>query len=165
MSTRGAVGMRYNGVEKVGYNHWDSYPSGLGISVLNWLKGKTLAKMKDIFKSIVAIKDDNYDNNLNDVWDGDNEKMNDTFRDTHDFLYDSLFCEFAYIVNLDDKTLEIYKGFNKSPGGKGRYADKFVDNLSGDRYYGVTLWLSIPLKEVFAGKWAVLTDVDRFVKG
>lgn len=29
------------------------------------------------------------------------------------FLLDGLFCEFAYIVNLDDETLEFYKGFSK----------------------------------------------------
>lgn len=32
-----------------------------------------------------------------------------------DFANDSLFCEWAWVVNLDNKTLEVFEGFNKSP--------------------------------------------------
>lgn len=31
------------------------------------------------------------------------------------FAADSLFCEYAYIVNLDTNVLEVYKGFNQEP--------------------------------------------------
>ena len=34
MGTRGAIGVRVNGKTKKHYNHWDSYPSGLGIAFL-----------------------------------------------------------------------------------------------------------------------------------
>lgn len=29
-----------------------------------------------------------------------------------EFMYDSLFCEFAYLIDLDNNTLEFYTGFN-----------------------------------------------------
>jgi len=34
--------------------------------------------------------------------------------DSEKFLKDSLFCEFAYIINLDTMELDFYEGFNKS---------------------------------------------------
>ncbi len=33
--------------------------------------------------------------------------------DSFEFLRESLFCEFAYIINLDEEKLEFYEGFNK----------------------------------------------------
>lgn len=38
-----------------------------------------------------------------------------------DFAADSLFCEYAYVLDLDNKVLEIYKGFNKGKS-KGRFS-------------------------------------------
>lgn len=44
-----------------------------------------------------------------------------------DFAGDSLFCEWAYLLNLDTDTLEVYKGFNKEVLTK------------DDRFYGAPL--------------------------
>lgn len=38
MGTRGFVTFVADGVEKTAYNHWDSYPGGLGADVLTWLR-------------------------------------------------------------------------------------------------------------------------------
>lgn len=38
MGTRGTFGFVIDGQRKISYNHWDSYPSGLGIEVLGWLR-------------------------------------------------------------------------------------------------------------------------------
>ena len=49
MSTRGAVGLIFNNEEKIGYNHFDSYPEDLGNEILTFLKDKTIDELKSIF--------------------------------------------------------------------------------------------------------------------
>ena len=40
------------------------------------------------------------------------------------FAADSLFCEFAYVIDYDANTFEMFKGFNKEPVPEGqRFAD------------------------------------------
>lgn len=41
--------------------------------------------------------------------------------DNRDFIADSLFCEWAYIVNLDTDKFEVWKGFQQSPTDYNRY--------------------------------------------
>jgi hypothetical protein len=38
MGTRGFIGFVADGGEKIAYNHFDSYPGGLGIDMLGWLR-------------------------------------------------------------------------------------------------------------------------------
>jgi hypothetical protein len=44
MGTRGFVGFVVGGAEKIVYNHFDSYLSGLGLETLHWLLGELLAE-------------------------------------------------------------------------------------------------------------------------
>ena len=66
--------------------------------------------------------------------------------DRHKFLNNSLFCEWAYIINLDTYMFEAYKGFNKNDFGKGRYSTNKSDGDDG--YYGVRLILEMPFDEI-----------------
>lgn len=51
------------------------------------------------------------------------------------FADDSLFCEWAWLINLDNKTLEVYEGFNKSPLEQG---ERFYRSQSdSDGYYPI----------------------------
>lgn len=78
--------------------------------------------------------------------------MNDKFEDYHEFLYNSLFCEYAYIINLDTRKLEFYTGSNRNPEANGRYADHYAYK-DDHRYCGVVLVQSIPLSAIFAGRY------------
>lgn len=63
-----------------------------------------------------------------------------------EFAADSLFCEWAYVVNLDTNCLEIYRGFNKTPLVKGeRFFD--LNGKSTDHYYPVKLVKILPFSD------------------
>lgn len=183
MSTRGAIGIRSNGKDFIGYNHFDSYPSGLGLTVLADCRKlaklapatirRKLAKLKLVTSAMVpSIDDQKALAKWTDLEVSGRSKQDwycltrkaqgsilETFRCGYvvgnaQFLADSLFCEWAYIVNFDDRTLEVYKGFNPSPRAKGRYAA--LQRERGGEYYGVALVKTYPLDN--------LPTDDKFLK-
>jgi len=62
-------------------------------------------------------------------------------RNSIDFAGDSLSCEWAYVVDLDKGTLEVYQGFNKAPVPAGERFAEFPLNERAQfddcRYYAV----------------------------
>lgn len=174
MSTRGAIGFRINEVDKVAYNHSDSYPSWLGKKVLKFVADNTIEELRIAAARIEFINDkvpptkaqqaecaNFFDGNVDDGkrsnWycllrkaQGDlnafTKKRLRYMNDNSAFLSDSLFCEWAYIINLDSLKLEVYRGFNKKPTGAGRYAtlcdpspDEQRKTYGREPYYGVVL--------------------------
>lgn len=67
------------------------------------------------------------------------------------FIRNSLFCEYAYIINLDTGKLEFYVGFQHGAQHGNRYGEEPKDN----GYYPCRLALEIPLVDI--------ADVDRVV--
>lgn len=56
------------------------------------------------------------------------------------FAGDSAFNEWTYVLDLDSRTFEVYKGLNKRPLKPGeRFHDVPVDEFSADTYYQVKL--------------------------
>jgi len=171
MGTRGALGFFKNAEHKVTYNHFDSYPEGLGLQVLEFCKKHSVSQMNKMFKEIelvdrnskptkeqrAKIPDEAIDlavsEQSEDDWycllrnaQGDLEAYGEIgfMIDNHNFLYDSVFCEWAYIINLDEEMLEIYKGFqNKKPAG--RYSHIKPDE---NGYYAVSLVMEYALESL-----------------
>jgi hypothetical protein len=168
MGTRGAYGFYKSGITKVTYNHFDSYPSGLGENVLKFIKKTSVEEMNKIFDSIILVNEDDtpgleqikevakiieveiYDiinwyellrstqGNL-DVYKKGLKYMNDN----QAFLENSAFCEWAYIINLDENILEVYRGFQKKPQKNRYYTEEPFCNC-----YNVALIMEMPIKAV-----------------
>lgn len=187
MSTRGAIGFRIDQKDYIAFNHWDSYPSGLGKDVLEQLKSlsredwtelpnrvRKIYLIEGVFDQLSSEELDVIEARAGEDWESELGEAQGNLTpymtgkltvmcDSHTFMADSLFCEFAYIVNLDDGVLEFYKGFNKAPDGQGRYA-----HLESDGYYGVRLIDTVPLSEIHAlsiesvlQRWTFLIDSDQ----
>lgn len=174
MSTRGAYGFYKNGVDKITYNHYDSYFSGLGEEIVNFCRNTTIEDMNKIFDKIILVKEDdkptiedmeNYvgfsnlkvgEQTLQDWYcllrdtQGNLEEYKKEnvkhMIDNKEFLGNSLFCEYAYIINLTTNKLEIYTGFNKRPT-KNRYA-KYRDLENNSGYYECKLVHSFDLTDI-----------------
>lgn len=178
MSTRGAYGFRCNLTDYVTYNHFDSYPEGLGATVVEFVErvNKTgdWENVRNAISNLRAVKSQDEPTEKEELkyagykqdlghpklsyyqllrnTQGDLQAMVKLgiYIDSSDFLIDSLFCEHAYIINLDDMVLEVYEGFNKNRIAKGRYASK---KSSDPGYYGCALVHTIPLNKVNSKMW------------
>ena len=67
------------------------------------------------------------------------------------FPEDSVFCEWGYIINLDDEVFEIYRGFQKEPHTDGRFSHlrNFVnETYDGEVYYPIRLIEAIPFSKL-----------------
>lgn len=81
------------------------------------------------------------------------------------FVADSLFCEWAYILDLDQAVLEVYQGFQRQPHDRGRFADMphHVGTNRSVTYYPVALERSFPLIELPADLGALFQGADEQV--
>lgn len=77
--------------------------------------------------------------------------LSGALRNDLDFAGDSLFCEWVYVVDFDERTFEVYKGFNKEPLDA---TERFVYMKHDGKYHPVKLsasfWLDgLPSDEAF----------------
>ncbi len=76
------------------------------------------------------------------IWDG---KCEEVFLNL-EFVKDSLWCEWVYVVDFDKNVFEVYEGFNEEPLNKD---DRFYSREDIDKeYYPVKLVKSYSLKEL-----------------
>jgi hypothetical protein len=171
MGTRGTWGFRKDGMDKLTYNHFDSYPSGLGAIIKDFICKYPIQELKKTCDRIILVSGEveptdeqirECNNYLNlSVGKQDVKDWYCLLREAQStpeeyvsklrymianlsFIKDSLFCEWGYIINLDTEKLEIYKGFQKTPQNN-RY--HFVPKKKDD-YANCKLVKEIPLNEV-----------------
>lgn len=184
MGTRGAYGFRIDGKDYLTYNHWDSYPTGMGAVLVEEIGGwngnieemRALARhvrlidrntlpTDEQIKACAEYTDLGVNGQSTSDWYCLLRKAQGSLLaaldiglmiDGHDFVRDSLFCEWAYIVNFDTGTFEVYRGFQKKKHRKGRFGrlkplSHDVDGIS--EYYPIALYAEYPLDSIPEG-WA-----------
>lgn len=183
MGTRGAYGFRSEGKDYLTYNHYDSYPSGLGDDLANQIRaelatGTTVETLRQQVRDMRMIARDDEQptaeerekfghlwsnvSNGHDWYSLLREMQGRLFSHTTEgvmidgnaFIMDSLFCEYAYILNLDEQTFEVYQGFQRNLHNDGRYGGEVPDpepypnGGMPDKYYGCRLIATFPMAAI-----------------
>jgi len=73
------------------------------------------------------------------------------------FAGDSLFCEYAYVIDLDKNTFEIFKGFNKNPLDEN---DRFYAYKQDGEYHPIKLLKTYDLNKLPTEKQLLKLDKD-----
>lgn len=151
MGTRGTYGFRADGSDLLAYNHFDSYPGGLGVDILATARRVNPPEVRTMIKGVTRIDETDSPtqaqaNDLNqrgilpsnvstgrDWYAWLREYQGDPlgllgigyWPENNEFINDSLFCEWGYIINLDANELEVYEGFQTKGHSNGRYTEDF----------------------------------------
>jgi hypothetical protein len=154
MGTRHLICVVVDGKMKVAqYGQWDGYPTGQGVDIVNFINNdmdlerfkNAVRECRFVSNKILSQRDVEQhpelsrdtsakilkmiqDGGVRELW---NEKS---------FAGESLFCEWAYVLDLDKEVLEVYKGFNT-----GKAVGRFARLKARDgEYKQVTLTQKIP---------------------
>lgn len=174
MGTRGFVCFAVDGQLKTAYNHYDSYPSSLGIAILEWLRKATTnpAELRKSLQELRVISRGETPSQADierlapwtDLSVSDRSTQDwycllrktqghpaaivtaGVIEDASDFPADSLFAEWGYVVDVDgDGMFEVYRGFQQQPHRQGRFASSTANSTG---YYPVKLIAQWPLSSL-----------------
>jgi hypothetical protein len=186
MGTRNLTLVKSNGEYKVAqYSQWDGYPEGQGFIVVNFLNqsGFDIELFKNKINNIIhwSGKDiDKLDENIDydsypelaidlgaevfySIYNGKITKVNLSIN----FASNSLFCEWAWCVNLDTNCLDCFKGFQTEPLSNDQPFYFLQDKMTEkDVYYPIKLICSIPFDEVskFNTKYDFKNYIDDIIQ-
>jgi hypothetical protein len=178
MGTRNLTCVAIDNSYKVSqYGQWDGYPSGQGVTILNFLRNKlNRPLMEKRLREVQFLNDEEIEliNKSNEElprqfsrdcggrileflqngeyikselvgWDGDRKSVTYTWKmdklhNRLDFAGDSLFCEWAYVVDFDENTFEVYEGFVKEPHEGERFSNmEYEKSHREPQYYPIKL--------------------------
>lgn len=126
-------------------------------SANGWMNGEQAEKYH---KKYPFLTRDNGAKILDMVYDDKTDKLI-WLNNSEDFAADSLFCEWAYVIDLDKNTFEVYEGFNKTPLTK---EDRFF-NLKGENdYEPIKMIKSYDLNNLPKSVNEFVSDIKELVK-
>jgi hypothetical protein len=195
MGTRGLIGFMVDGDLKTTYNHFDSYPDGLGVDTLKYVAGlveqgpEAIAAAAESARCLAVVTNEGEAPTDEQVaklaaWKNENvgepttsgkpswyQLLRETqgnpaailasghIIDGNSFGNDSLFCEWAYVINFDADQIEVYEGFRKTPPTKGHWvngspANRRAPAATGETYY--------PIEQICVFPFADLPEPEAF---
>lgn len=181
MGTRGLYCAVVDGEIKVAqYGQWDAYPENQGKAMLNFVRGLVgddkIEDFKTALRALVAPSIEELKRRSEEQGESFFKENPQFSRDTcasvmalildgsvkevhlqTEFAADSLFCEWAYVIDMDRGVLEVFRGFQEKEHTQGRFA-AMVDKENGHRqekYY--------PVAEVAQFDFRALPDDNTFV--
>mgnify|MGYP001344734673 CR=1 FL=1 len=117
MSASGFVGYQKNKEIKGWFNFTFSYYSSLGAKLARRFQCHSKKELEDFFLNRMELVEDGqeyYDNQI-EIYEIDWGKDSIKLQDNSDFLFDGIACPFGYVFNLDNDTLDLYRGGFKKP--------------------------------------------------
>ncbi len=136
------------------YNQWDGYPSRAGVAILSILRDGLSDSFKNKVRACSWVTEEDVEIvNATKDWASafpwlsrdcsedifghiENSENGLKLLDHRNFAAESLFCEWGYVVDLDNSVLEVYSGFNKEPVPAG---ERFADLEKDGDYYPIRL--------------------------
>jgi hypothetical protein len=175
MGTRNLTMVVSNGQTKIAqYGQWDGYPSGQGVTALNFLRSADMKSFKEKVDNLKWLTPEQ-ETAINEVpnWAAiypylsrdmaadilEYITKNDVIglMNKEAFAGDGLFCEYGYVVDLDKQTFEVYQGF-----GHGKLsADERFSHLEGKQTNSGDYYAPIRLMKLY--KLSELPTEDEFV--
>lgn len=167
-----------NEIKVAQYGQWDGYPEGQGQTVFNFVAdGKADEQFVEKVKaSKFHEKGEEIDDTLPEWSRNTAAEVLDIIREREPgiilhnsrvFAYDSLFCEWAYLLDLDRRVLEVYKGFNKKPVKHGRFRSTDPEmkdpSIIGKEYHPVVLIDQTPLEFIKDGTCTFENFLDNIL--
>lgn len=169
MGTRHLIAVQIDGNYKIAqYGQWDGNPSCQGLGVLEFLRKTNLKKFAAKVRAarfltkaeMSAITGDDWPRRYphlsrdagSDILDMVmNAEDGIALKDSLAFAADSLFCEYAYVIDFDKQTFEVFKGFNTTaPEQDGRFSalPSEEPHRGENQYYPVTKVVEFSLKKL-----------------
>jgi hypothetical protein len=126
MGTRGLYVFKYNGIYYIFYNHYDSYPSALGESIvkdiMEIINNNIFDTVKESIKKIPLTKEENNgDNAYVSIIDASSSPLYYTYHTSDLEPNTNIFIEYVYIIDFDENVFVVkqnefnnnrYKTFN-----------------------------------------------------
>jgi len=167
MGTRNLTIVYLDGKYKVAqYGQFDGYPEGQGLTILEFLQEKfveykfcknlrklQIAETDEEIKALDTLYKDHWPREFSRDTAADILKMIQNNEVKSGFLISEISfasqgdCEWAYVLDLDKRTFEVYEGWNKTPL---KESDRFffLGNYQDGDYCGVKLVHEWPLNNL-----------------